>query len=85
MQAAPVYLTLWYKREQLALRIGILFSVAAIAGSFNGLISYGIYIDINGVHGWPAWKWLFFVQGKSTITLRRASRRLTGPKKALLL
>lgn len=63
MQAAPLYVTLWYKRNELASRIGILFSMQALAGSFNGLIAYGIETNLNGALGVAAWQWIFLIEG----------------------
>lgn len=63
LQAGPLYLTFWYKRDQLAKRGSIFFSVVAIAGSMNGVIAYGIEVNLNGARGWPAWRWIFFIEG----------------------
>ncbi|KAJ9643658.1 hypothetical protein H2204_001803 [Knufia peltigerae] len=67
VQAAPLYVTLWYKRNELASRIGILFSMQALAGSFNGLIAYGIETNLNGALGVAAWQWIFLIEGPITI------------------
>lgn len=64
VQAAPLYLTLWYKRNELASRTAIVFSTSAVAGAFNGLISYGIQKNIDNVYGLAAWKWIFIIEGK---------------------
>lgn len=63
VQAAPLYLTLWYKREQLAFRTAIFFSTTALAGSLNGLIAYGIETSLDGARGIAAWRWIFIVEG----------------------
>ena len=39
---AAIYLTFFYTKRELALRIGYLFVSAAIAGSLGGLLAYGI-------------------------------------------
>jgi MFS family permease len=36
------YLTLWYRRQEVALRIAIFFSAATVAGAFGGLLAAGI-------------------------------------------
>ena len=64
VQAAPLYVTLWYKRDQLASRVAVLFSMSALAGSANGLIAYGIETSLDGAHGIDAWKWIFLVEGE---------------------
>ncbi|PWY68991.1 putative pantothenate transporter [Aspergillus sclerotioniger CBS 115572] len=69
VQAAPLYLTFWYKREQLASRSAIFFSMMALAGSANGLIGYGITETLDGVRGIEAWRWLFIVEGCITVAV----------------
>ena len=69
LQAGPLYLTLWYRREELATRGAIFFSMMAVAGSMNGLIAYGVEHNLNGVHGWGAWRWIFLIEGKHGIYL----------------
>jgi hypothetical protein len=64
LQAAPLYLTFWYKRNELATRIAIFFSMMAIAGSMNGIIAYGIERNMDGLNGWRPWRWIFLVEGK---------------------
>lgn len=65
IQAGPLYLSFWYKREELATRGAIFFSMMAISGSMNGLIAYGIQINMDNVHGWLAWRWIFLIEGKT--------------------
>jgi hypothetical protein len=58
-------LTFFYKREELATRGGIYFSIVTAAGSANGLLAYAFLKNLNGVRGWLAWRWIFFIEGKS--------------------
>ncbi|KAF2171485.1 hypothetical protein M409DRAFT_18602 [Zasmidium cellare ATCC 36951] len=62
-EAAPLYLTLWYKRDEYSRRGAITFSAAAAAGALNGLIAYGIEKSLNGEDGLAAWRWLFIIEG----------------------
>ena len=62
-QAAGLYLTFFYKRNQLASRGAFYFGVYALAGSMNGLLAYGVIKNLNGARGWLAWKWLFLIEG----------------------
>lgn len=62
LQAGPLYLALWYKREELAARGAVFFSMAAIAGSSNGIIAYGIEKNLNGAGGWSALRWIFLLK-----------------------
>jgi MFS family permease len=40
------YLTLFYNRKQLALRIGSLFSSSALAGVLGGIMAYGMIASL---------------------------------------
>ncbi|KAI9837836.1 MAG: hypothetical protein M1819_006770 [Sarea resinae] len=62
------YLTLFYTRDELALRIGFLFVSAALAGAFGGLLSYGIGF-MDGVGGQRAWRWILIIEGLPTFVL----------------
>lgn len=69
-QAAPLYMTLWYKRDELATRAAIVFSTSAVSGCFNGLIAYGIQKNIDKALGVAAWKWIFIIEGMRTAPLK---------------
>lgn len=61
------YLTTFYRRNELALRIFLFYGAATIAGAFSGLIPYGVFqIHHSTV---PGWKFLMIVQGGSTVML----------------
>ena len=63
-----IYLTLFYTKRELALRIGYLFVSAALAGAFGGLLSYGIgYMD--GIAGLRGWRWIMIIEGLPTFIL----------------
>jgi hypothetical protein len=59
--AAPLYLTFWYKSDELCTRTGIFFSVSALAGSFTGLISYALQRHQSDILA--PWQFLFLVEG----------------------
>lgn len=62
------YLTLFYNRKELALRVSYLFVSAAIAGAVGGLIAYGIsYMD--GAAGLRAWRWIFILEGIPSVII----------------
>jgi MFS family permease len=65
LQIAGLYLTFFYKRNELATRGSIYFATSAVAGSANGLLSYAILKDLNGASGWLAWRWIFLIEGES--------------------
>jgi sugar phosphate permease len=56
-------LSFWYTYTELATRGAIFYSTSALAGSFNGLIAYGIEKNLAGHRGWEPWQWLYLVEG----------------------
>ncbi|CAD6584916.1 MAG: hypothetical protein ASARMPRED_001947 [Alectoria sarmentosa] len=53
------YLSLWYHRYELGLRVFSFLGPTAVAGAFGGLIAYGVgHIKTST----PNWKWLFLVE-----------------------
>ena len=61
------YLTTFYRRNELALRISLFYGSATIAGAFSGLIAYGVFqIRHTPV---PGWKFLMIVEGGCTVLL----------------
>lgn len=62
------YLTFFYRRKELGVRIFLLFTASAIAGSFGGLLAYAIG-HLDGARGWSAWRWLMVIEGIPTILL----------------
>jgi MFS family permease len=63
-----VYLTFFYTRHELALRVGYLFVSAAIAGALGGLLAYGIG-HLQGTSGMNGWRWILIIEGLPTIVL----------------
>ena len=58
-------LTFWYRREELALRIGLFFVASSVSGMIGGLLAYGI-LSINGSNGlgpFSSWQLLFLFEG----------------------
>ncbi|KAG5930062.1 hypothetical protein E4U42_003223 [Claviceps africana] len=64
-----VYLTLFYTKDELALRIGYLFVSAAVAGALGGLLAYGIGSMDGLVAGMRAWRWIFILEGIPSVVL----------------
>lgn len=58
-----VYLTMFYTKQELALRIGYLFVSSALAGACGGLLAYGIGFA-DGTAGLSGWRWVFILEGK---------------------
>ncbi|KAJ3987810.1 major facilitator superfamily domain-containing protein [Lentinula detonsa] len=60
------YLSTFYKRGELASRVGLFYAAAAIAGAFSGLIAFGVFQIHNPHH--HSWQYLFWIEGSGTIT-----------------
>jgi MFS family permease len=63
-----VYLTFFYTKRELALRIGYLFVSAALAGAFGGLLAYAIG-HMDGTAGQSGWRWIMILEGIPTFIL----------------
>ncbi|KIW81661.1 hypothetical protein Z517_04687 [Fonsecaea pedrosoi CBS 271.37] len=63
-----VYLTFFYTKKELALRIGYLFTCAALAGACGGLLAYAISF-LDGVGGHRGWRWILWLEGAPTVLL----------------
>ncbi|EGG00864.1 uncharacterized protein MELLADRAFT_92950 [Melampsora larici-populina 98AG31] len=61
-----LYLSTFYTRRELQLRIALFFSAASLSGAFSGLLAYGL-ICLDGVGGRPGWAWIFIVEGLFTL------------------
>ncbi|KAJ0160530.1 Pantothenate transporter liz1 [Colletotrichum tanaceti] len=52
----------WYRRDELAKRSCIFHSSGAIGSMFSGYLMAAVY-NLDGVHGWKGWQWLFVMDG----------------------
>ncbi|TFK67364.1 MFS general substrate transporter [Pluteus cervinus] len=66
------YLSLWYRRKDVASRIAIFFSAATVAGAFGGLLAFGIE-KMEGIGGLHGWQWIFCLEGIVTVLVATAS------------
>ncbi|KAJ9258162.1 hypothetical protein DTO195F2_5387 [Paecilomyces variotii] len=62
------YLSFWFRRRELGVRIFFLFIASAISGSCGGLLAYAIG-HMDGIAGYHAWRWLMILEGLPTIFL----------------
>ncbi|KAH8882022.1 MFS general substrate transporter [Thozetella sp. PMI_491] len=79
------YLSTFYTRFDLAVRVGIFYGQYAIAGAFSGAIAYGVFQIKNGsLHNW---QYLFIIEGVLTCALALAAIVWlpTGPSSAWFL
>ncbi|KAH9474603.1 putative transporter C11D3.18C [Psilocybe cubensis] len=57
-----LYLSGFYTRAELSLRIAYFFSAASLSGAFSGLLAAAI-VNMNGVGNKPGWSWIFIIEG----------------------
>ncbi|KAL5530811.1 hypothetical protein ACEPAF_7069 [Sanghuangporus sanghuang] len=63
-----LYLSGFYTRRQLSLRIAMFFSAASLSGAFSGLLAAAI-MNMDGINGRPGWAWIFILEGIFTILI----------------
>ncbi|EIW60615.1 MFS general substrate transporter [Trametes versicolor FP-101664 SS1] len=61
-----LYLSSFYPKRKLQLRIALLFSATSLASAFSGLLAAAI-VKMDGVGGKPGWAWLFILEGAFTV------------------
>ncbi|WWC93838.1 hypothetical protein V866_000674 [Kwoniella sp. B9012] len=61
------YLSFWYTKHELVLRIAAYAGTSALSGVIGGLISYGFGTASN--HPLKRWQWLFISEGIPTIVI----------------
>ncbi|CAO3638981.1 unnamed protein product [Cunninghamella blakesleeana] len=62
------YLTLFYKKNEMATRIALFWGSTVAAHAFAGILAYGI-LQLRGARGLTGWQWLFLIEGIPTIVL----------------
>ncbi|CRG88702.1 putative transporter C1039,04 [Talaromyces islandicus] len=58
------YLTLFYTRREIGVRVSIIGQMGFIAGAVSGLISWSVFRWTGGLHGW---QYLFLIEGSITV------------------
>jgi len=66
------YLSVWYRRRDVAFRVAIFFSAATVAGAFGGLLAFAIE-KMEGIGGLHGWQWIFCLEGLATVLVASAS------------
>ncbi|OQV02768.1 hypothetical protein CLAIMM_07910 [Cladophialophora immunda] len=60
-----IYLAMFYRRSEMAYRIGLFYCAAPLSSAFGGLLASGLAkIEVGSYHNWP---WIFFVEGAATV------------------
>ncbi|KAF9226509.1 MFS general substrate transporter [Gyrodon lividus] len=62
-------LSQWYKRRELGKRTAILSCGIMISNAFGSLLASAILDIMDGVWGYAAWRWLFYVEGTLTMVV----------------
>ncbi|KAE8848735.1 hypothetical protein PTNB73_05507 [Pyrenophora teres f. teres] len=63
-----LYLSHFYRRQELALRIGIFYTAASLSGAFGGLLARGLNA-IGPAGGLEGWRWIFIIEGIITVVV----------------
>ncbi|GAA6005448.1 hypothetical protein JCM10207_002985 [Rhodosporidiobolus poonsookiae] len=66
-QAMALYFTYWYRKNEIAKRIGLFISAGSLAGAFSGLIAYGVARIPNAAL--DRWRVLFLIEGLPSFLL----------------
>ncbi|CCL99611.1 uncharacterized protein FIBRA_01629 [Fibroporia radiculosa] len=62
----PLYMSLFYTKEEMGMRMAYWFGFAAVAGAFGGLIAFGVQHVHSTVENW---RLLFIIEGAPTVVL----------------
>lgn len=63
------FLSCWYTRAELPARIATFYSGYTLSSAFGGLIAAGIVDGMDGLGGYPSWRWIFILEGALTIVI----------------
>ncbi len=81
-----LYVSMFWKREEIARRASGIGISLALAGAFGGLFAWAI-LQMDGTLGYAGWRWLFFIEGAISFCIGVASFFLfpDGPETAYFL
>lgn len=64
---ALLFLSSFYTRKELAVRIAIMYSGNSLSNCFGGLLAAAIISGLQGKGGLAGWRWLFILEGAVTV------------------
>ncbi|KAI4865365.1 MFS transporter [Hypoxylon rubiginosum] len=63
---ATYIFAIYYTRNEMAARVGLMYCGQLLATGFTGLISAGVFAGMDGLRGLTGWQWLFIIEGALT-------------------
>ncbi|TRM64279.1 MFS general substrate transporter [Schizophyllum amplum] len=66
--SAVYYLSRWYTRKEIGLRIAYINAGNMLAQGLGGLLAAGVLAGMEGVRGIRGWRWLFIIEGAITVS-----------------
>jgi MFS family permease len=57
----------WYRTDELGKRVALYITSGVMGGAFGGLIAGGVIDHLEGARGIRGWRWLFIVEGVTTV------------------
>lgn len=63
-----LYLSSNYKRSEMAIRLGLIYSSASLSGAFGGLLALGLN-RLGGKGGLEGWRWILVLEGLMTVVV----------------
>ncbi|KAG5980731.1 hypothetical protein E4U55_003713 [Claviceps digitariae] len=73
LPGALLILSKWYTRRELTTRNAMLFCGNILSNAFSALVGAGVLSNMDGVLGHSAWRWLFWIEGSTTMVLAISS------------
>lgn len=63
-----LYLSYWYKSNELPMRLSIFWTAIPITESIGSLLAAG-FLRMEGLAGMSGWRWLFLIEGLMSVTV----------------
>lgn len=63
-----IYLTFFYTKKELGMRVGYLLVSAAVAGAVGGLLAFAIG-SMDGIASLHGWRWIMIIEGLPSVVL----------------